>query len=132
DVRQNDVLERWRQIWPQALDVWSTYTLLREPRFFDSNAEASSDGMAGQLAAIRLRDQVVMVNVAEVCSLGLEDDALAILAHEVGHHVYVPGQSDGQCAHDRHHVAPAARPTFADRARGGEFVRRSHDQRPLA
>lgn len=87
----NEVLERWRQVWPKALDVWSTYTLLREPRFFDSNQDAFSDGMAGQIAAIRLRDQSVMVNVAEVCSLGLEDDALAILAHEVGHHVYVPG-----------------------------------------
>ncbi len=90
-AQTDDVLERWRRVWPQALDVWSTYTLLREPRFFDSNDAAAPYGMAGQLAAIRLRDQTVMVNVAEICSLGLEDYALAILAHEVGHHVYVPG-----------------------------------------
>jgi hypothetical protein len=47
--------------------------------------------MAGQIAAIRLNDQMVMVNLHQVRSLQIEDHALAILAHEIGHHVYVPG-----------------------------------------
>src|SRR5215470_16938159 len=86
-----DLLERWRKEWPRALEAWSAYTMLREPRFFDSDKEAAGDGMAGEIAAIRLSDHAVMVNVAEVRAAGLEDDALAILAHEIGHHVYVPG-----------------------------------------
>jgi hypothetical protein len=85
------LLEEWRLVWPQALEAWSAYTLLREPRFFESNEAAKGDGMAGEIAAIRLRDHTVMVNVAEIRARGLEHDALAILAHEIGHHVYVPG-----------------------------------------
>src|SRR5262249_1797569 len=42
-------------------------------------------------AAIRLQDQKVMVNLASVRKHSLEDHALAIMAHEIGHHVYVPG-----------------------------------------
>jgi hypothetical protein len=86
-----DLLSRWRAEWPRALEAWSAYTLLREPRFFESGEEASKDGMAGEIAAIRLHDHAVMVNTLTIRSLGLEDDALAILAHEIGHHVYVPG-----------------------------------------
>src|SRR5262249_7826064 len=48
-------------------------------------------GMAGQIAAIRLPDTAVMVNLQTVRQRGLEDYGLAILAHEIGHHVYVPG-----------------------------------------
>ncbi|HET9933819.1 MAG TPA: vWA domain-containing protein, partial [Polyangiaceae bacterium] len=85
------LLAAWSAAWPRALEAWSAYTLLREPRFFESNEAAQSDGMAGEFAAIRLRDHSVMVNVAEVLKRGLEPHALPILAHEIGHHVYVPG-----------------------------------------
>jgi hypothetical protein len=47
--------------------------------------------MEGQIAAIRLRDQRVMVNLKVVHKQQLDDFARAILAHEIGHHVYVPG-----------------------------------------
>jgi hypothetical protein len=47
--------------------------------------------MAGAIAAIRLHDQTVIVNLETIRRLKLEDDALAVLAHEIGHHVYVPG-----------------------------------------
>jgi hypothetical protein len=86
-----DLLARWRAEWPGALEAWSAYTLLREPRFLESQDDARKDGMAGEIAAIRLRDHAVMVNTMTVREYGLEDDARAILAHEIGHHVYVPG-----------------------------------------
>jgi hypothetical protein len=89
--QQPDLLARWQQAWPAALAAWSSYTLLREPRFFATHAEAAPDGLDHQIAAIRLRDQAVMINVEHVRELGLEDFGLQILAHEVGHHVYVPG-----------------------------------------
>jgi hypothetical protein len=73
------------------LASWSAYTLLREPTFFDSDFEAMAQGMAGEIAAIRLIDQTVMVNLETVHAQHLEDLALPILAHEIGHHVYVPG-----------------------------------------
>jgi hypothetical protein len=83
--------EQWRSTWPQALASWSAYTMLREPVFLDSDAEAKPEGMAGQIAAIRLVDQTVMVNLETIRSRQLENQALPILAHEIGHHVYVPG-----------------------------------------
>ncbi len=86
-----DLSERWQADWPEALARWSPYTQLRPPTYFASDAEGLSAGMAGQIAAIRLDDQAVLVNLATVERLGLSDHSLAILAHEIGHHVYVPG-----------------------------------------
>jgi hypothetical protein len=83
--------EQWRRTWPQALASWSAYTMLREPIFFDSDAGAKAEGMAGQIAAIRLADQTVMVNLETIRNGQLNNLALPILAHEIGHHVYVPG-----------------------------------------
>ncbi len=89
--RGADLLARWREVWPRALEAWSAYTLLREPRFLASDEEAAREDMLGGIAAIRLRDHTILVNAVQVEARGLEDDALAILAHEIGHHVYVPG-----------------------------------------
>jgi hypothetical protein len=86
-----DLEARWRGAWPQALARWSNYTQLREPTFLASDKEALTSGMAGEIAAIRLVDQTVMVNLEQVAARGLDDLALPILAHEIGHHVYVPG-----------------------------------------
>jgi hypothetical protein len=83
--------EQWRNAWAQALASWSAYTILREPTFLDSDREAMPHGMAGQIAAIRLVDQTVMVNLETIRARHFEDLAVPILAHEIGHHVYVPG-----------------------------------------
>jgi hypothetical protein len=85
------LLTSWETLWPEALRCWSAYTQLREPLYFVTEADAAPHQMSGQLAAIRLNDQVVMVNLAYLASVGLQDCALQILAHEIGHHVYVPG-----------------------------------------
>ena len=89
---QPDALaERWLGAWPAALAAWSSYTQLRAPRFFERDDEAARDGMSGEIAAIRLRDQAILVNLATVRARGLEGQGLAVLAHEIGHHVYAPG-----------------------------------------
>jgi hypothetical protein len=91
-VRTNtDLASRWQAAWPEALARWSAYTQLRPPSYFESDAECGDTGMAGQIAAIRLHDQSVMVNLETIRRLKLDDHALAVLAHEIGHHVYVPG-----------------------------------------
>jgi len=82
--------QRWLDAWPEALGRWSAFTQLRPPTFFESDADARPHGAAGQIAAIRLRDQAVRVNLQTVRALGLEDFAVAVLAHEIGHHVHVP------------------------------------------
>jgi hypothetical protein len=81
----------WLEAWPKALEAWSKLTQLRDPIFFGSDREAQSEQMAGQIAAIRLVDQMVMINLAQIEERRLGAHALAILAHEIGHHVYVPG-----------------------------------------
>lgn len=82
----------WRAAWPEALAAWSSYTLLREPVYAHSKGVARDAGFGGgELAAIRLLDQAVIVNFERIRALGLQGDAKAILAHEIGHHVFVPG-----------------------------------------
>src|SRR5262249_28797351 len=81
----------WRDTWPRALAGWSAYVQLREPTFLADTDAAAAVGMASEIAAIRLVDQAVFVNLQTVQQRGLEDLALPILAHEIGHHVYVPG-----------------------------------------
>jgi hypothetical protein len=90
-LQSPDLSARWLAAWPLALASWSAYTQLRSPVFFADDVQAASSGMAGQIAAIRLQDQTVMVNLQQVQGLQIADHALAILAHEIGHHVYVPG-----------------------------------------
>ena len=81
---------RWQAAWPEALARWSRFTQLREPLFLAQDGEAQPYGLAGEIAAIRLVDQAVMVNLGQVAARGLGDMALPILAHEIGHHIYVP------------------------------------------
>jgi len=86
----------WRAEWPKALAAWSAYTLLRDPRVFSVDIP---DTMKGQLACIRLTDHVILLNADEIRARGLEAHGLAILAHEIGHHVYVPGNLTDHARH---------------------------------
>ena len=88
---QNPLAAAWQERWADALAAWSSYTLLRPPIYFEDHRQAAADGMDGEIAAIRLQDQRIMVNLATVRERGLEEHALAVLAHEIGHHVYAPG-----------------------------------------
>ncbi len=82
--------QRWLDAWPQALAIWSKYTQLKQPIMFTEFGETGKHDMSPQLAAIRLLDQTVMVNLLQIVRLGLNDYALEILAHEIGHHVLAP------------------------------------------
>ena len=97
EPRPNDPLAvAWRAEWPAALAAWSAYTLLRDPRVFSVDVPES---MRGQLACIRLRDHVILLNADEIRARGLGAQGLAILAHEIGHHVYVPGNLTDHARH---------------------------------
>lgn len=85
------LLQSWQDAWPQALEVWSKYTRLSHPQLCASSVEAAKEGLLGSFAMIRLLDQRVVVDLAAVERLGLQGHAVEILAHEIGHHVLVPG-----------------------------------------
>lgn len=90
------VLERWQAAWPQALAVWSRYTRLQPPALCHSRLEAARQGLEGSFAMIRLKDQRIVIDLAAIEALGLQDHAVEILAHEIGHHVLVPGNMTDQ------------------------------------
>ncbi|AQR68868.1 hypothetical protein BZG29_11355 [Janthinobacterium sp. LM6] len=90
------LIDRWRAAWPEALAVWSKFTRLRDPSLCASRVEAGRQGLSGSFAMIRLLDQSVVVDLPLVTELGLDDYALEILAHEIGHHILAPGSAGDQ------------------------------------
>ena len=90
------LIDAWRAAWPEALAVWSKFTRLRDPSLCASRVEASKQGLSGSFAMIRLLDQSVVVDLPLVTELGLDDYALEILAHEIGHHILAPGSASDQ------------------------------------
>jgi hypothetical protein len=91
-----ELLAHWRAAWPEALAAWSKYTRIRDPRLCASTVEAAAEGLDGSFAMIRLLDQSVVVDLEQVHALGLDDYAVEILAHEIGHHVLAPGSAGDQ------------------------------------
>lgn len=86
----DSILQQWRARFPDALALWSRFTRLREPTWCLDQAEAAREGLTGSFAMIRLNDHSIVINLREIVELKLQDYALEILAHEIGHHVYCP------------------------------------------
>ncbi|WP_454041032.1 hypothetical protein [Cellulosimicrobium sp. Marseille-Q8652] len=80
--------ERWQAAWPEALAAWGRYTRLGAPTLHGPG-EAPAD--VGSFAWFSTTRVGVHVDLAQVVRSGLEDHAVAVLAHEVGHHVLSPG-----------------------------------------
>lgn len=77
--------------WPAALAAWSRFVKLSPPRFLETPQELQRQGMSGSFAAIRLHDHAIMIDVAYAQREKLEPFGREILAHEIGHHVFAPG-----------------------------------------
>jgi hypothetical protein len=82
--------ESWEAVWPKALEVWSKFTRLRPPTLCLTNESAEKEGLTGSFAMIRLQDQAVIVSLPSVVACHVEQFALEVLAHEIGHHVLAP------------------------------------------
>jgi hypothetical protein len=82
--------QAWRKQWPAALAAWSKYTRLSEPRWCFTTGEEKQEGLTSSFAMIRLTDQAVVISLQQVQERHLEDFAVPIMAHEIGHHVYCP------------------------------------------
>lgn len=100
--------DAWLAEWPAALEVWSKYTRLSPPRLCASDEAAQAEGLRGSFAMIRLVDQTIVVNLAEIARAGLGDYAREILAHEIGHHVLAPATlaDDGRMIARMRHALP--------------------------
>ncbi len=85
------LLAQWQNAWPQALAAWSRFTKLSHPRWCFSEADEKEHGLSGSFAMIRLDDHAVVISLRQIAEQGLTKFAPEILAHEIGHHVYAPG-----------------------------------------
>lgn len=89
-------IDQWRAAWPRALACWSRFTRLRDPRLCATQVEAAKEGLGGSFAMIRLFDQSVVIDMETVARIGLDDLAVEVLAHEIGHHVLAPATASDQ------------------------------------
>lgn len=89
-LRYQQLADEWLEVWPEALSIWSPYTQLHPPLFCQSATEARSAGLTGSFAMIRLVDQSIVVSLPQVRESKVEDCALQVLAHEIGHHILAP------------------------------------------
>lgn len=85
------LLPAWRAAWQPALASWSLFTKLAEPLWLLDRKSEKAEGLSGSFAMIRLTDHAVVISLRQVAEQGLGDLAREILAHEIGHHVYAPG-----------------------------------------
>lgn len=82
--------KQWMAQWPAALAAWSKFTRLRPPALCLRMADARREGLTGSFAMIRLVDQAIVVSLPEVVGCNVQDYAVEVLAHEIGHHVLAP------------------------------------------
>src|SRR5262245_15077785 len=82
--------DAWSAQWPRALSLWSKFVKLSEPRWCLTPADEKRHGLAESFALIRLTDQAVVISLRQIHERGLERFGVEIMAHEIGHHVYVP------------------------------------------
>ena len=88
--------DSWREQWPQALSLWSTYARLTEPRWCLTHKEAKQEHLTMSFAMIRLTDHAVVLNLQDIAERGLQAFPVEIMAHEIGHHIYCPGDLTDQ------------------------------------
>ena len=81
----------WGARWPEALATWSPYTKLAAPRLCITAEEEREEQLQGSFAMIRVADHAVVIGLREVAAKGLTAFPLQVLAHEIGHHVFAPG-----------------------------------------
>ena len=120
-----DVERRWRETWPVALATWGRTSRLHAPVLHTDPCGMPS------WAWYSLEDVEVHVDLTVVRERHVEDHALAVLAHEIGHHLLAPVDLGVARAHRRARPDRARRPRPPGRARVEPVVRPA-DQRPAA
>jgi hypothetical protein len=80
----------WQALWPKALAAWSKYVQLSAPRWCFTAEDEKEQGLSDSFAMIRLTDQAIVISLPRVLASGVEKFGREVMAHEIGHHVYVP------------------------------------------
>ncbi|MBU1108761.1 MAG: hypothetical protein KKB51_18945 [Candidatus Riflebacteria bacterium] len=88
--KTTDIRQVWADAWSEAVTLWNPYVTLREPTWCLSTPAAKTEGLVGSFAMIRLTDHRIVIDLESVSAYKVEDCALQILAHEIGHHVLIP------------------------------------------
>ncbi|WP_313558337.1 hypothetical protein [Miniimonas arenae] len=89
DERRAALAARWLASWPDALRAWGTTTRVADPVLHVRATRHPARSFAWfNGAAVR-----VHVDLVQVERFGLQDHAVAVLAHEIGHHVLAPGDA---------------------------------------
>ena len=78
----------WAPLWPRALAAWGRFTRLHPPVLHDPGEAPDGVGSFAWFSCSRVE---VHIDLADVARRGLGEHGLAVLAHEVGHHVLSPG-----------------------------------------
>jgi len=86
----NELKESWDSRWEEALGVWSHLVMMRPPHWCFTKEEARKEGLEDSFAMIRLKDHRIVLDASLIQHYKLEGFPLEIMAHEIGHHVYVP------------------------------------------
>lgn len=79
------VAARWRAAWPDALAAWGRASRMHAPVLHTTDAPD-----VGSFAWYDGQRVEVHVDLADAVGRGLADHAVAVLAHEVGHHLLSP------------------------------------------
>ena len=87
-----DLERRWRAAWPEALACWGPSLRLGAPRFL---TPADPPGTTS-FAWFDLDAVGATIDLRAVVRLGIEDVAVPVLAHEIGHHVLAPADATGR------------------------------------
>ena len=86
-----DALERFVQridaLLSEAQVLLHRHVVLHAPSLCGDDREAQQEGLTDSFAMIRLADQSIIINLADIERRALGDYAEQILAHEIGHHV---------------------------------------------
>lgn len=82
--------EGWLAQWPEALRAWGRFTKVHDPLYCPSTPLARKAGLTGSFAMFRLDDRTVVLDMQAVRELELQDYAVEVMAHEIGHHVLCP------------------------------------------
>ncbi len=88
--------DAWRARWPDALELWTRFTMLREPQWCATAKDAAQLGLTESFAMIRLVDHTIVLSLPDIVRYRLQDFPLEIMGHEIGHHVLCPADLSDQ------------------------------------
>lgn len=83
--------DAWNARWGDALAAWSKLVRLAPPRWCLTEQDEAREGMMDTFAQIRHADHAVVLSAPRLLAEGLGAFAVEIMGHEIGHHVYCPG-----------------------------------------